>query len=777
MIAFVYRATRRFIVRMAAFPVAAMFALLSLVNGSASAQPSPTAIISRIRSTGNRPIDFHAAAFPDTVYVGEQITYQVAVLLSEQARSRLRRNPEFLPPELRGLLAYELGTPSRVPPRSYGGSPVYEAHVFQRALFAVAPGTMQVPSPQLTYSLPQSASYFSREERYVVRAESAKLVVKPIPTEGRPVDFTGAVGVLTASAQMDASSARIGDPLVLKVRIEGTGNVRLFPRPSVEISWASVVAGNERLQVDTTGARVRGYKEFEFLLTPTQDGPVTLPVIRYPYFDPYREVFATAETAPADVRVAAGALAAKDEDSSVEQLPLRPWRHAVDAGASNASQTVYWGAAAVVLLAPLPALLAVITRMRRRRSKSATSHASPLPRSVPTEDDSPAGTARRTRRVLLAALATRLQVTPAELVTKADVERVLRRRGVTRTTTAALLGFLDDLAAVGYGGADTSWASRAAVETRATQLLEAVDTEAVTHGRTRLWGRRVRSTGTITGLWVLLGGLGVLFALGPATARAQDDRGTTSNAAVACVSSAAGTDGGSAVAASRVTPSSLDLLVGEASAAYTARRYAAAAQRFASAVVACPRDVDLLLNWGTAAWAANDTVSAVIAWQRASRLEPLAADVQARVALLPAGARTGLAAVPMAPVTALAVAAVVLWVTAWALWWSSWRGAQRRTGLEVTGVVLLLTAVASAGAAWWGQHALDASGLAVVRRPETLRSAPGFESGTTGGVSTGDVVRMESGQEGWFRVALADGRDGWLPASRLAPLVAVPPTR
>ena len=44
-------------------------------------------------------------------------------------------------------------------------------------------------------------------------------------------------------------------------------------------------------------------------------------------------------------------------------------------------------------------------------------------------------------------------------------------------------------------------------------------------------------------------------------------------------------------------------------------------------------------------------------------------------------------------------------------------------------------------------------------------------------VATGDVVRLRTAQEGWSRVTLADGRDGWLPASRLAPLVAGTPTR
>jgi len=151
--------------------------------------------------------------------------------------------------------------------------------------------------------------------------------------------------------------------------------------------------------------------------------------------------------------------------------------------------------------------------------------------------------------------------------------------------------------------------------------------------------------------------------------------------------------------------------------------------------------------------------------------------VQERVALLPGGARGGLAAIPMIPVFGLAVTAVGAWCLAWLLLFASWRSVERRTALEASALVLVAGAIAAGAAAWWGSRALDGTGLAVIRRPETLRSAPGFESTTAGGVSTGDVVRMSSAQEGWFRVTLADGRDGWLPASRLAPLVAGSPTR
>lgn len=747
------------------------FVMTSVDASRAGAQPSPTAIIQRIRSTGNRPIDFHAAAFPDTVYVGQQVTYQVAVLLSEEARGRLRRNPEFLPPELRGLLAYELGAPARVPSRGYGGARSYEAHVFQRALFGVTAGTLRVPSPQLTYSLPQSTSYFSREERYSVRAESAQLVIKPLPADGRPADFTGAVGVLRANTRLSASEARVGDPMVLTVRIEGTGNVRLFPRPPLEVSWATVVPGNERLQMDTSGALVRGSKEFDFLLTPTRDGAVTLPVIRYVYFDPYRRAYAVAETQPADVRVAAGELAAAGSEEQAEQLALRAWRRRSTATLSELSSAVRVGTGALVLLVPLPALLALVGRARRRRGSDANATVTSPPREPTVADASPAGQARRARRTVLATLAERLRVAPTDLVAPGDVARVLRRRGVTRATTGALVVLLDDLARAGFGPASSAAGEIAPLEHRARQLLDAVHAEAVTHGRTSLWRRRASRFGPLAlGLTAL--SFGALMR--PSLVRAQTPMATGASAAVACTSAVDPTsaDVSAAPAAPRNVPTPLDLLVGEGTAAYTARRYAAAAQRLAVAAAACPRDVDLLVNWGTAAWAANDTVSAVMAWQRAARLDPLAADVQARMALLPTGARGGLAAIPMIPVVPLAVLAVVAWGLAWLLLLASWRTVERRGVFEASALVLIAGAFAAGAGAWWGMRALDGTGLAVIRRPETLRSVPGYEAPTVGGVSTGDVVRMSRVQEGWSRVTLADGRDGWLPASRLAPLVA-----
>ena len=727
---------------------------------TANAQASATAILDRVQVNPRRPIDFHAIVLPETVYVGQQATYQVAVMLSPDARSKLRRNPEFLPPELKGLLAYELGTPTRVPARNYAGG-VFEAHVFRRALFPVASGAQLVPAPQLTYALPQSSSYFSREERYVVRAESAAFIVKALPLEGRPDDFNGAVGVLRVAARVDTSSARVGDPLVLTLRVQGISNVKLLPRPTIELDWASAVPGSERILVDSSGSLVRGTKEFDWILTPTREGRVRVPRVSYAYFDPYAARYGTAESAPLDLSVRTGALAATVEGEPSALLPLRslrrPTREVVtwNGGGRPPTEWVWW--LLLASIAPIPWLWWSRSGAWRARQNHGQRVRATSGQPAREADQGARGTARITRRALLAALAERFSQSPQSLVSRRHVARVLRRGGVTRSTTQEVLTALDHLDEQGFAAADSvcdtsgsALTSDTSMARRVTELLQRVDAEALPKGRQFV-------PSAIGAVWFLA----VLVSAAPnsSSLRAQNaERQLAPAAPNSTVAVAARGD--------------------SARAAYERRAYTQAAERFRALVALQPRAPDLLANWGAAAWAAGDTVHAVMAWQRAARLEPLAVDLQERIDLLPSGARGGVANVAMIPVPWLTRVALGLWLLGWCmLGWMAWY-ARRPVATQVvnshrlrwirrsaiTGVAL---AIVSGGAAFWGMRVLDASTLAVVRRPETMRIVPGTEADALGGVSTGDVVRILQARQDWRLVVHADGRRGWLPAVRL----------
>src|SRR5688500_15233506 len=323
---------------------------LTIVN--APAVPVP-AVVSRSRLDPRQGVSFHALVAPDTVYVGEQATYQVGVFLNDDVRYRLRRNPEFIPPELRSMLAYDLSAPRSFVSKRVIDGRRYEVHVFQRALFPLTAGRYEIPPARLNYSLPLSASFFSREESHQLRSETVPLVVVETPQGGRPADYNGAVGRLSLEAHVDSGIAKVGDPLVLTVRVAGEGNVSFFPRPEVRVPWGQLVEAEERLHLDSSATVVRGSKAFDWVITLARSGDVEVPPIRYPFFNPYTERYELAVTSPQRLSVAPGTLIAVDAaaDSARPVFPIRRVMSRPERAPLSRSRG-FWVA---MLVAPLPA--------------------------------------------------------------------------------------------------------------------------------------------------------------------------------------------------------------------------------------------------------------------------------------------------------------------------------------------------------------------------------------------------------------------------------------
>ena len=185
-----------------------MFAPLLLLLQAAPQAPYPE-VVTRSRADCSRGVDFHALVAPETGFVGQQATYQLGVFLDQETRARLRRNPEFLPPESRSMLSYDLPDRGSVLTGTIAGHPC-EVHVFRRALFPLTAGRYEIPAARLSYALPQSPGFFSREESYSLRSEPVILVAIEPPSAARPADWAGAVGSWRASARVDSARGRAG---------------------------------------------------------------------------------------------------------------------------------------------------------------------------------------------------------------------------------------------------------------------------------------------------------------------------------------------------------------------------------------------------------------------------------------------------------------------------------------------------------------------------------------------------------------------------------------
>ena len=56
----------------------------------------------------------------------------------------------------------------------------------------------------------------------------------PVPEEGRPLDWTGAVGPVEVSRDAQRRDIDLGDSLELSVRYSGSGNLEFFEAPKLE---------------------------------------------------------------------------------------------------------------------------------------------------------------------------------------------------------------------------------------------------------------------------------------------------------------------------------------------------------------------------------------------------------------------------------------------------------------------------------------------------------------------------------------------------------------
>jgi tetratricopeptide (TPR) repeat protein len=650
------------------------------------------------------------ASSADTVFVGQQATYEVAVFLNEAARYRLRRNPTFYPPEMQAMLAYDLPQ-SAQGFRQHSGSQCFDALVYRRAVFPLVAGRLVIPPAQLVYSTGLSpTSLFSREESHELQTDSVSIVAVDPPLAGRPADFVGAVGEVRVDSRVDSIGSRVGDPLLYTVRVTGSGNVKLFPRPNVAIPWAGLVAADERVTVDSGSARVSGVKEFDWVLTPRIAGEFDVPPVRYGYFNPGSRRYETATALGDRLLVAAGTLASIDTAQAEGPMSIRTsWGG--PASDPPQSSPIFWLTLALV---PIPALVS----RARRRDVRVTALAEPDPvRALAMAAASQDPVALR--RHYVRALAQRLGASPADFTNAGALERALRRAGVSEATAARAESQLRELDAAAYSPTGALGPNAAK---RASDLARAVDSEALSRSELPFW------------IPVLL----LAVALGGAAFAAP------------------------ALSAANVNTASSSFASGVSS--YLRRDYAVARDAFADAVDLEPRSANAWANYGTAAWAAGDTASAIHGWREALALEPNANELHARTSLVRPLEFGTPGWVPSLPPNALVWTFAVLWLLAWTLGWI-WRsqpGTLSRVVSPLSALSLVLGLIAmEVGAKVTGKDA------AIVRRSLSLTSDPavGMDRGPL--VGTGEIVRVAVRRGAWVRVVASDDREGWIPAAEL----------
>lgn len=110
--------------------------------------------------------------------------------------------------------------------------------------------------------------------------------VKPLPENGKPAGFTGAVGKFDFVVKPSKTSLKAGESLDLEVSVSGKGNLKLFTLPKPIVPSALEMydpAHNENVQTPVTG--MVGKISDKYTIIPQFKGKYTIKPIAFSYYD------------------------------------------------------------------------------------------------------------------------------------------------------------------------------------------------------------------------------------------------------------------------------------------------------------------------------------------------------------------------------------------------------------------------------------------------------------------------------------------------------------
>ena len=133
------------------------------------------------------------------------------------------------------------------------------------------------------------------------------ITVLPLPTEGKPEDFSGMVGSYSFSANFDRTNLKVGEALTLAINIKGDGTPGTITDPKLpDFSEFRSVPPENSINKKVTGNKVVTSKDIKVFLYPKKKGTFEIPAITYSWFNPAKKKYETASAGPWTIEVEKG---------------------------------------------------------------------------------------------------------------------------------------------------------------------------------------------------------------------------------------------------------------------------------------------------------------------------------------------------------------------------------------------------------------------------------------------------------------------------------------
>ena len=675
-------------------------------------------------------------------------------------------------PDLKGFHTQEVPLPQQKSFKieTYNGRPYRTVTWSQYVMFPQMTGKLEIPS--ITFegivimqnrNIDPFEAFFNGGAGYVemkkkIKAPGITIQVDPLPN--RPADFSGGVGKFNISAQLNNKSVKTNDALTLRVIVSGTGNLKLIKEPVVNFPkdfdrYDAKVTDKTKL----TSSGLEGSMIYDFIAVPRNAGKYEIPPVSFTYYDTSSNQYRTVKSEGFTLDVAQGARGSGVSDFSGSDVNLlnKDIRH-IKTSPSEVhgindfffGSTLYWVSLALLALAFIS--LFVIFRQRaidnanigKQRGKKANKVATKRLRKANSLMS--AGKSGEFYDEVLRALwgyvGDKLNM-PVESLSRDNISQRLAEREVSEENISLFLSALDECEFERYAPGDATGNMNKTFGAAMTAIENIEDTMKK--------NRKVKGAGMAV----------LLFALTLGTAMTSDAAAQTAK---------------KAPAAENITKAMGD-------SAYIRQQYQQAIADY-EALLKQGVSADIYYNLGNAYYRTDNITRAVLNYERALLLSPGDRDIRFNLQL--ARSKTIDKITPeseMFFVTWYRTLVNVMSVDGWArmslvslalaiilalcyLFMS--RVWMQKTGFFGALLMLMLFAVSNIFAWQQKDQLVNRTGAIVMSPAVQVKSTPSKNGTDLFILHEGTKVEItDSSMKEWKEIRIADGKEGWIEASKI----------
>lgn len=214
----------------------------------------------------NYPIFARWKSIPEQIYIGETIP-----LILEMENLEVLSFPERISMDSpSGGMFEKVDAVGEITVTTLGDNEVYNAPIESWLFTPTSSGTVKIPSATVLYGN--------------IKRSTGSITVKVLDTPGQ-ILASGAIGNFTISSKVENFSADRETEQILRVRVEGEGNLNYLHMPQPNFSGLTLIGKEELYDIEPSLAGYTGYREDVYRLSIGEDESLSIVFDDWSWFD------------------------------------------------------------------------------------------------------------------------------------------------------------------------------------------------------------------------------------------------------------------------------------------------------------------------------------------------------------------------------------------------------------------------------------------------------------------------------------------------------------